>query len=86
MSESIKKIKVEKDINIGVYFTNVYADLSLVRQSFQSNGNSGVVRGPWNELFKVEEESYGLIGNDNEMHNITIDTVNIISFISCCCG
>ena len=67
MSESIKKIKVEKDRNIGIYFTNVYADASLVRQSFQSNGNSSLVRGPWNELFKVEEESYGLIGNDNEI-------------------
>jgi hypothetical protein len=67
MSESIKKITVEKDINIGVYFTNVDANISRINQIFTSNGDSFPVTGPWNQLFKEEEESYGLIGNDNEI-------------------
>jgi hypothetical protein len=69
MSESIKKIKVDRDVNVGVYFTNVNADLRTVRRIFQSEQPAGLkaVTGPWDKLYKEGEEAYGLAGNDNEI-------------------
>jgi len=68
MSESIKKITVNRDILVGTYFTNVDIDPRLLRRLFKSRGYTNTpITGPWKQIFEEGQEAYAVIGNDNQV-------------------
>jgi len=79
MTETIKKIEVNKDVNVYTYFTTVEASSTEILLKFEEyfSGDTGSVTRPtnrtflaWNSLSKYGEVAYAIKGNANEVTEI----------------